>query len=145
MRTCGTEWVDREPRVDSITGLFGLRADTVRVCSTVGPSTQSPTPVVISQQRSRHGRSLLKGPQVTASISFYNSPGQNRTFVRATAGDAPRQCNNRRLTALSCGRTFLASAVMATLAACDSSARKITRRRRGSADCWRFVPQKRRH
>ena len=145
MRTCGTEWVGREPRGDSKTGHFRLRMNARRAWWAVGASAPELLPVVVSQQRSQLTCKVLKGSQVTGSIRFYDSPGQNRTFVRATAGDAPRQCNNRRLTALSCGRTFLASAVMATLVACDSSARKITRRRRGSADCWRFVPQKRRH
>ena len=139
VRTCRTEWVDREPRGDSKTGHFRLRANARRAGPAVSASAPELVPVVVAQQRYQHTRKLLKGSQVTGPIRFYDSPGQNRTFVPVSASDAPGRCNNRELTALSCGRTFLASAVIATLAARDSGARKTARRRRGSADYRRLV------
>ena len=124
MRTCGTEWVDRK-----------LRADR----SAVGALARDPIPVVISQQFFRHASSRLTDSQVSVFHEFYGSVGRARTFVWAAAGPRPRRCNNRVLTALSCRRTFLASAVMATLAGPASSVRTIARKRPESVKDRRCV------
>ena len=133
VRTCGTESVDRKPRVRSSRSRSRHRAGARLVRAAMSASALSAMTVAILQRHSGPGAVARANSQATVSTGLMGSLKRNRTFVRAVASEAARQCNNRMLTALSCGRTFHASAVMATWGRHESGARRIARECRESS------------